>query len=66
MHTQNARNQLTKIIIKRKPTAPTVRAWDPGPGPGLPGPGPGVLQARVLLFFHRVSCILGMHMPLLG
>ena len=39
MHTQNARNPLKqKKTIKRKPTAPPVWAWDPGPGPGLPGP----------------------------
>ena len=38
-----------------------------GPGRGLgPRPKLGVLQACILQFFRWVSCILGMHMPLLG
>ena len=65
MHTQNARHPL-KETIKRKPTAPQGR------GPGRPGPGPGS-QAQTggavglrFIVFSLVSCILGMHMLLLG
>ena len=54
--------------VKRKPTAPPVWAWDPGPGPGLPGPRPwGCCRlafycfSLVFLCFWYVYC-----MPLLG
>ena len=59
-------NKPIEKTVKRKPTAPQGR------GPGRPGPGPGS-QAQtggavscVLLFVQWVSCILGMHMLLLG
>ena len=65
MHTQNARNP-SKKTIKRKPTAPPVWAWDPGPGPGLPGQRPWGAVGLRFIVFQWVSCILGMHMPLLG
>ena len=53
--------------IKRKPTAPQGRGLGrPGPGPGSQAQTGGAVGLRFIVFVQLVSCILGMHMLLLG